>query len=381
MQKKILSVLITGGAGFIGSHLSLALLERGHRVRVLDSLSPQIHGPDPQLSTLYRSIDGKLDFRHGDVTCRDELESALIGIDTVVHLAAETGTGQSMYAIRQYTDVNIGGTALLLDLIANGKFPVKRLVVASSRAVVGEGKYRCSEHGVCFPDARSDADMAGGRFEPRCPLCGIDLEMLPTDEDSDLRPSSVYGVTKLSQEQMVLAVGKALGISAIAYRYQNVYGPGQSLSNPYTGILSIFSTRIRKGSPISIFEDGRESRDFVYIDDVVAATVLGIEFPEPINQVFNVGSGVATDVLTVAHTLRQLLGGSSEISVSGWYRAGDIRHNVADLAHISSVLGYWPSVPFAEGLDRFAAWVRDETMPQDRYEDSLAELQAKGLLK
>jgi len=180
---------------------------------------------------------------------------------------------------------------------------------------------------------------------------------------------------------MVLAVGKALGISAIAYRYQNVYGPGQSLSNPYTGILSIFSTRIRKGSPISIFEDGRESRDFVYIDDVVAATVLGIEFPEPINQVFNVGSGVATDVLTVAHTLRQLLGGSSEISVSGWYRAGDIRHNVADLGHISSVLGYWPSVPFAEGLDRFAAWVRDETMPQDRYEDSLAELQAKGLLK
>lgn len=374
-------ILVTGGAGFIGSRLSLALLARGHGVRVLDSLSPQIHGADPLQSTLYRSIAGKLDFRRGDVTRRDDLESALAGIDTVIHLAAETGTGQSMYAIRHYTDVNIGGTALLLDLIANGGFPVKRLVVASSRAVVGEGKYHCPEHGVCCPDARADADMAAGRFEPRCPVCGTDLGMLPTDEDSALRPSSVYGVTKLTQEQMVLTVGKALGISAIAYRYQNVYGPGQSLSNPYTGILSIFSTRIRNGSPINIFEDGRESRDFVYIDDVVAATVLGIEFPQPINQVFNVGSGIATDVLTVAHTLRQLLGGSSEISVSGQYRAGDIRHNVADLARISRVLGYRPAVPFAEGLGRFAAWVRGEAMPQDRYEDSLAELQAKGLLK
>jgi dTDP-L-rhamnose 4-epimerase len=376
-----LSVLITGGAGFIGSRLSKALHARGHRVRVLDSLSPQIHGADPLQSTLYQAIAGKCEFRHGDVTCRDDLESALIGVDTVIHLAAETGTGQSMYAIQHYTNVNIGGTALLLDLIANGRFPVKRLVVASSRAVAGEGKYHCLKHGVHWPDTRSCADMAAGRFEPRCPMCGTDLEMLPTDEDSDLRPSSVYGVTKLTQEQMVLAVGKALGISAIAYRYQNVYGPGQSLSNPYTGILSIFSTRVRNGSPISIFEDGRESRDFVYIDDVVAATILGIEFSEPITQVFNVGSGVATDVLTVAHTLRQLLGGSSEISVSGQYRVGDIRHNVADLSRISRVLGYRPSVPFAEGLDRFVAWVRDQPIPQDRYEASLEELHAKGLFK
>jgi dTDP-L-rhamnose 4-epimerase len=375
------NILITGGAGFIGSRLSLALLARGHHVRVLDSLSSQIHGDDPLQSTLYRSIAGKLDFRRGDVTCRDDLESALTGIDTVIHLAAETGTGQSMYAIRHYTDVNIGGTALLLDLIANSAFPVKRLVVASSRAVVGEGKYHCPEHGTYCPDARADADMAAGRFEPRCPLCGTDLEMRPTDEDSALRPSSVYGVTKLTQEQMVLVVGKALGISAIAFRYQNVYGPGQSLSNPYTGILSIFSTRIRNGSPINIFEDGRESRDFVYIDDVVAATVLGIEYPEPINQVFNVGSGIATDVLTVAHTLRQLLGGSSQISVSRQYRSGDIRHNVADLSRISRVLGYQPTVSFAEGLGRFADWVRGEKMSQDLYEDSLAELQAKGLLK
>ena len=375
------NILITGGAGFIGSRLSLALLARGHQVRVLDALSPQIHGDDPLQSSLYRSIAGKLDFRRGDVTCRQDLASALKGIDTVIHLAAETGTGQSMYAIQHYTDVNIGGTALLLDLISNSAFPVKRLVVASSRAVVGEGKYHCPLHGACCPDARLDADMAAGRFEPRCPLCGADLEMRPTDEDAALRPSSVYGITKLTQEQMVLAVGKALGISAIAFRYQNVYGPGQSLSNPYTGILSIFSTRIRNGKPINIFEDGRESRDFVYIDDIVAATVLGVEHAEPINQVFNVGSGVATDVLTVAHTLQKLLGGSSEISVSGQYRIGDIRHNVADLARISHALGFRPSVPFSEGLSRFAAWARSETMPNDRYEDSLTELKAKGLLK
>ncbi len=375
------NILITGGAGFIGSKLSLALLARGHRVRVLDSLSPQIHGKEVQQSLLYRLIAGKLDFRHGDVTCRDDLEPALNGIDTVVHLAAETGTGQSMYAIQHYSDVNIGGTALLLDLITNLKFPVKRLVVASSRAVVGEGKYQCQTHGVLYPEARLEADMSVGRFEPRCSVCGSDLVVLPTDEDSALRPSSIYGITKLTQEQMVLSVGKALGISTIAYRYQNVYGPGQSLSNPYTGILSIFSTRLRQEKAINIFEDGYESRDFVYLDDVVAATVLGIEYPEPIHQVFNVGSGIATNVLTVAQTLRRLLESRSEITVSGQYRIGDIRHNVADLVRISQVLGYRPSVTFADGLALFAKWVRSETIPQDRYEDSLAELQAKGLLK
>lgn len=205
------NILVTGGAGFIGSQLSLELLARGHSVRVLDSLSPQIHGSVPQNSNLYRSIMNKVDFRMGSVTEREDLESALVGMDTVVHLAAETGTGQSMYAIEHYTNVNIGGTALLLDVIANGNFPVKRLVVASSRAVVGEGKYRCSEHGVCYPHSRTDADMAAKRFEPRCQICGNDLELLATDEESALRPSSVYGVTKLTQEQMVLSIGKALG--------------------------------------------------------------------------------------------------------------------------------------------------------------------------
>lgn len=374
-------ILITGGAGFIGSNLALALRARGHAVTVLDTLAPQIHGEDPGASPLYRSIADKVRFVRGDVTSREDWLKVLPEADAVVHLAAETGTGQSMYAIRHYAEVNVGGTALLLDLVANGRFPVKRLVVASSRAVYGEGKYRCAEHGVCHPEARADADMAAGRFEPRCPVCGRDLEVLPTDEAAALRPSSVYGVTKLTQEQLVLSVGKALGLSAIAFRYQNVYGPGQSLANPYTGILSIFSTRIRNGGPINIFEDGKESRDFVYIDDVVAATVLGIEHPEPLVEVFNVGSGIATDVLTVARTLQRLLGGASEIAVSGQYRAGDIRHNLADVGKARTLLSFAPAVGFEEGLSRFVAWVMGEPLQLDRYEDSLAEMRAKGLFK
>ena len=375
------NVLITGGAGFIGSNLALALLARGHAVTVLDCLAPQIHGENPESSPLYRSIAGKVTFVKGDVTSRDDLLKVLPGIDTVVHLAAETGTGQSMYAIRHYAEVNVGGTALLLDLIANEKFPVRRLVVASSRAVYGEGKYACAEHGVFHPGARADRDMAEGRFDPPCPACGKPLEMRPTDETSALQPSSVYGVTKLTQEQLVLSVGKALGISAVAYRYQNVYGPGQSLSNPYTGILSIFSTRIRHGKPINIFEDGKESRDFVYIDDVVAATILGIEHPEPLVEVFNVGSGVATDVITIAETLQRHLDGTSEISVSGQYRAGDIRHNIADLDKVRRVLGFSPRVGVDEGLRRFVAWVKGEPVEADRYEESLEELRKKGLFK
>lgn len=378
MNRKI---LITGGAGFIGSSLVLALMARGHTVVVLDKLARQIHGKDVNLSPLYARIRDKVEFVRGDVTCRDDLLQVLSGVDTVVHLAAETGTGQSMYAIQHYSHVNVGGTALLLDLIANEGFPVRRLVVASSRAVYGEGKYCCQSHGVYYPSPRVDATMAIGVFDHACPVCQQVMQVVPTDEASALHPSSVYGVTKLTQEQLVLSVGQALGISALAFRYQNVYGPGQSLSNPYTGILSIFSTRIRQGKPINIFEDGKESRDFVFIDDVVDATVRGIEHDAPLFDVFNVGSGVATDVLNVAHLLRKYLGGNSEITVSGQYRAGDIRHNLANLDKISNVLGFRARVPLEEGLRRFVDWVCSEHVAGDLYEESLDELRAKGLFK
>jgi len=375
------SILITGGAGFIGSRLALQLIQRGHSVRVLDTLEKQIHGEDPQQSQLFLSIQGKVDFIHGSVTNADDLRSALEGMDTVVHLAAETGTGQSMYAIQHYSDVNIGGTALLLDLIANHPFPIKKLVVASSRAVCGEGKYQCVEHGAVYPQSRSEKDMEAGDFSVHCPVCDIPAQLEATDEETPVSPSSVYGITKLNQEQMVLTVGRSLGISTLAYRYQNVYGPGQSLSNPYTGILSIFSTRIRNGSDINIFEDGKESRDFVFIDDVVDATIRGIEYEEPLVDVFNVGSGVPTDVMTIVNTLQELFGKKVQVDVSGQFRLGDIRHNFANLSKVQKVLGFKPSVNLEEGLKQFVDWVNGEALQKDRYEESLQELKEKGIFK
>jgi|SRR5665213_244697 len=374
-------ILITGGAGFIGSSLALRLVERGHFVRVLDTLAPQIHGSNPEESPLYRSIVGRVEFMRGSVTIRSDIMRALPDIDTVVHLAAETGTGQSMYAIQHYSDVNIGGTALMLDLIANAPFPVSKIVVASSRAVYGEGKYDCPSHGIVYPSSRSSADMERGDFELHCSMCGSVLRMLATDEKSVLSPISVYGVTKLTQEQLVLTVGQSLGISALAYRYQNVYGPGQSLANPYTGILSIFSTRIRHGSPINIFEDGTESRDFVYIDDVVAATLSGIDHEGTIVDSFNVGSGVATEVTTVVDKLQEIFGKTVPVTISGQFRVGDIRHNVADLVKSHQTLGFTPTVSIGDGLKRFAEWVQGEALQIDRYEESLAEMRAKGLFK
>jgi len=374
-------ILILGGAGFIGSRLALRLTERGHRVRVLDNLSPQIHGEDPEASPLLRAIRGRVEFILGSVTSRDDLLRALRGMDSVVHLAAETGTGQSMYAIRHYTDVNVGGTALLLDLIANESIPIQKLVVASSRAIYGEGKYNCSRHGALFPASRSAAAMQSGQFEITCPTCGSVARLVPTDEETPARPSSVYGITKLNQEQMVLTVARALGISAFGLRYQNVFGPGQSLRNPYTGILSIFSTRIRNGHDINIFEDGKESRDFVFIDDVVDATTRALESVQPAVEALNVGSGVATDVMTVATTLQRLLGIEVPTIVSGRFRIGDIRHNVADLTRVRAVLGFEPRTTFAAGMSRFVEWVQGEAIQEDRYERSLEELSQRGLFK
>lgn len=374
-------VLITGGAGFIGSNLALALVRAGHSVTVLDRLSEQIHGPVPEKSPLLSSIVDKVRFLRGDVRDERALISSLEGVRTVVHLAAETGTGQSMYDVRRYSDVNVGGTALLLDLIANGKTVVEKLVVASSRAIYGEGKYSCPEHGFVFPDSRLVEDMEKGDFEVHCPVCRVVCSMEQTDEDSALRPISVYGVTKLAQEQMVLAIARSAGLSAFALRYQNVFGPGQSLSNPYTGILSIFSTRIRNGLPINIFEDGAESRDFVYIDDVVAATKAAVEHEGHAVLSLNVGTGKRTDVLTVARLLSRHLGREVPVEVSGRFRLGDIRHNVADISRIRAALGFEPRVGIEEGLRRFTEWVSLQRVEADTYDASIEELRRKGLYK
>jgi dTDP-L-rhamnose 4-epimerase len=376
------NILITGGAGFIGSNLALKLIEKGHTITVLDNLSKQIHGDDPEnTSPLYSSIADKVNFIEGDVTSAADLKKAIENQDVIVHLAAETGTGQSMYQIARYTDVNIGGTARLLDLLANSKHQVKKIVIASSRSIYGEGKYFSEELGYVYPGHRTDELMRSGDFEVKYPGCKKPLKLVATDEESKIHPSSVYGITKQNQEQMVMTVCPTIGIAPVAFRYQNVYGPGQSLSNPYTGILSIFSTLIKNGKEINVFEDGKETRDFVFIDDVVDATILGIEKEEANNQVFNVGTGVATEVNTVVSELLANYNMEVPVKISGNYRLGDIRHNFADLTKISSTLGFDPKISFEDGIKRFANWVNTQAIQRDKYQQSIDEMKQKGLFK
>lgn len=375
-------ILITGGAGFIGSHIALKLIEKGYDVTVLDSLLEQIHGTDPaRTSPLYCSIKDKVRFIKGVICNKALLEQALEDVNYVIHLAAETGTGQSMYEIKRYIDVNIGGTALLLDLLTNTKNHVRRVVVAESRAIYGEGKYHCEKCGDVYPAERKDEDMAKGDFECHCPKCGGKITLVATTEDSAIHPSSVYGIGKQVQGQLVHLICKNIGIESVSFRYQNVYGPGQSLTNPYTGILSIFSTRIKNHKEINIFEDGKETRDFVYIDDVADATIAGMEVPEANGYVFNVGTGVATDVLTVAQTLCKHYGIEVPLKVSGNYRLGDIRHNYADITLAKDILKFQPKVSFDDGIKRFADWVNRQELQTDNYEASLEEMKQKGLFK
>lgn len=376
------NVLITGGAGFIGSRLARRFVEHDHRVRVLDNLIPQVHGDDPvRTSALVRSLPPAVELIHGTVTSRDDLERALDGIDTIIHLAAETGTGQSMYEIDRYVAANVGGTALLLDILANSPHSVRRIVVASSRSIYGEGAYRTPDGSTVFPPHRADAAMASGDFDVHMPGVDGELALIPTPESAALHPSSVYGITKLTQEQLIMTTAPTLGIEPVALRYQNVYGPGQSLKNPYTGILSIFSTLIRQGKPINIFEDGEESRDFVYIDDVVTATFLASTLESVGGHVMNVGSGVATTVSEVVAALFDAFDTSVPTTVTGNYRLGDIRHNFADTTKLQDVLGFTPGVPFAAGVAEFVAWVKTEPIEGDSYQRSLDEMSARSLLK
>lgn len=374
-------VLITGGAGFIGTRLAARFVRDGHTVTVLDALIPQVHGDDPHTtSPLLRSLDGVAEVIEGTVTNPDDLRRALANATIVVHLAAETGTGQSMYEIDRYVDTNVGGTAKLLDILTNEPNDVRRIVIASSRSIYGEGSYATEDGRLVYPGARADADMAAGDFEVHVPGEGA-LTLVPTDENAKLSPSSVYGITKQMQESLVLTVAPTIGKEGVSVRYQNVYGPGQSLKNPYTGILSIFSTLIRQGKGINVFEDGLESRDFVFIDDIVEATFLASTHPAAPGEVFNVGAGVGTTVLEVVDALQKAYGIEVPVTVSGQYRLGDIRHNIADTTKLRDLLGFTPSVAFEDGVKQFAEWVLTEPIEADGYEKSLREMAERKLLK
>lgn len=374
-------VLITGGSGFIGSNLTLKLIDKGYDITILDNMSDQIHGSDYKNSQLFKNIDGKVRFILGDVQNKKDWLKALEGVNYIIHLAAETGTGQSMYEIERYTDVNIKGTAIMLDVLTNSEHGIEKVVVASSRAIYGEGRYSCSKDGDVFPVERTDEFMSKGDFNVKCPICNKDVELLPTTEDSKIHPTSIYGFTKQGQEEMCMIVGKSLNIPVVAFRYQNVYGPGQSLKNPYTGILSIFSTRIKNGNDINIFEDGLESRDFVYIDDVVDATILGMEKSCANYESFNIGTGEATDVITVAETLKRNYNVDININISGNYRLGDIRHNFADISKAKNLLGFSPKYNFKMGINNFTNWVNTQDVETDEYDKSIEEMKKKGLYK
>lgn len=379
---KIKNVLITGGAGFIGSNLALKLINNGCNVTVLDNLSKQIHGENPeQDSALYNSIKDKVTFIYGDICNTTKLTQALHGQDAIFHLVAETGTGQSMYEISRYFEVNVQATANLLDVLSNTEHSVKKILVSSSRAVYGEGKYTNLAGEVVYPSSRLDEDMMSGKFNLLDPKTKDELYLAATDEKSKINPVSVYGMTKYYQEDMIMKIAPALGVIPVTMRYQNVYGPGQSLSNPYTGILAVFSTRILNGNPVEIFEDGLESRDFVYIDDVIDATILAMFEECANNQVFNVGTGVSTAVKYIADKLFELYGKKNEIKITGRYRVGDIRHNYADIKKIKDMLGFLPKTSFDSGLAHFVSWVKQQQIKPDNFEKSIKELKTNGLLK
>jgi dTDP-L-rhamnose 4-epimerase len=370
-----MTILVTGGAGFIGSHLVDALLAKGNKVRILDALVPQVHGENAGWPAWVPDDVEKI---RGDVRSQAMWEQALDGIEVVYHLAAEVGVGQSMYEITRYMDANTMGTAHLLELLAQGRFKVEKLVVASSMSIYGEGAYQTSAGQVVYPVERAAERIA--RREWEMTLAGSDepVEPVPTSEEKPLVPTSIYAISKRDQEEMCLSVGKAYRIPTTALRFFNVYGPRQALSNPYTGVAAIFSGRLLNNNPPLIFEDGKQSRDFVHVSDIVQALVLSMECEASNYEAINVGTGRSTSVLKVAQVLREKLGVPAEPQVVNKFRAGDIRHCFADISKAGRLLGYQPKVAFEDGMDELIEWIRSQTAV-DRVDSAAAELEKRGL--
>jgi dTDP-L-rhamnose 4-epimerase len=367
-------VLITGGAGFIGSHMADALLARGDDVVLLDALHPQVHGPE-QRTPAY--LDPAARLVVGDIRNESLLSELVEGVDVVVHLAAHTGVGQSMYRLRDYVEVNSVGTATLLEQLIRPR-ATARLVIASSRAVYGEGAYRCGRCGPVSPLGRSTVELARGEWEVRCPICQGSVEAVATTELEPTRPGSVYGLSKLDQERLAFLVSDTYGLPVVGLRYFNVFGARQSLHNPYTGVVTTFVTRALNDLPAEVYEDGRESRDLVHVADVVQATMAAIDRPEAVGGTYNIGSGRALTLHEVASEISTALGGPPPV-LSGRYRLGDIRHSLADLTRTRDVLGYEPKVDPGAGIAELARTLADQRS-EDRSSLAAAELADHGLL-
>lgn len=370
-------VLVTGGAGFIGSHLVDALLERGYAVRVYDNLEPQVHGGLREEGKWPAYLSPEAERILGDIRDREALRRALRDVDVVVHLAARVGVGQSMYEIESYVDVNVRGTAVLLDLLANERHRVHRLIVASSMSAYGEGQYECEHCGVVYPAGRTEEQLRARDWEVHCPHCGAKVLPQPTPEEKPLAPASVYAISKRDQEEMCLAVGRAYGLPTVALRLFNVYGSRQALSNPYTGVVAVFSSRLLNGNPPVVYEDGQQRRDFLHVSDAVQAFLLAIEGENAAYSALNVGSGRPVTVRQIAEALISYLGSDLQPEVSGRYRAGDIRHCFPSIERLHT-LGYRPRVSFAEGIGETVEWVREQAAV-DRFAAAQQELERRRL--
>jgi dTDP-L-rhamnose 4-epimerase len=368
--------LVTGGAGFIGSHLVDRLLDEGYAVRILDALVPQVHSAPPPY------LDPRAELRVGDVRDPAAVSAALEGVEVLVHFASAVGVAQSMYEPVHYCSVNVQGSAVLLEAVVKGKLRLRRMLVASSMTLYGEGLYECAECGPQSPDPRPEAQMAHGDWAVRCPACGRAMEPRPTPETKRLIPSSIYAVNKRDQEEMFLLLGRILDIPTVACRFFNVYGDRQALSNPYTGVAAIFSSALLNNRAPVIFEDGLQSRDFVHVTDVVDACLKAIETEGVADEVFNIGSGVSTDLLTILALLEREIPQAAGMShrASGRFRKGDIRSCCADITRARERLGFSPKVGIEEGIRGLAEWVRSQTA-EDRSGDALQELAAHDLVR
>ena len=373
----IRDILVTGGAGYIGSHLVDALVSREYRVTVLDNLEPQVH----RSGTWPSYANPKAKYVQGDVRDRSALEPLVLGSQAVVHFGAAVGVGQSMYQVDRYVDVNTRGTSLLLDILVNTKHKIEKVLVASSIGVYGEGAYACATHGPVAPTIRPEQQLAVRDWEQHCPLCGAHARSVPTPEDKALYRDNIYSMTKYHQEEMVLLIGKTYGIPSVAPRFFNVYGPRQSLSNPYAGVAAIWLSRLLNGKQPIVFEDGGQLRDFVSIHDVVDCLVLMLEKPGADYLPVNVGSGETITILEIATLLARLLGSSIEPQITQTGRKFDIRHNTADITRARQTLGFAPKVSLDEGFSELIEWAK--TTPDvavDFFDTAMQELQDKGLL-
>lgn len=367
-------ILVTGGAGFIGSHLVDALIERGHSVRVLDALVEQVHQnqrPD--------HLDFRVEFLHGDVCDPELLRRALEDVQIVFHQAAEVGVGQSMYEPVRYMRANTLGTTTLLEEISKNRTAVKKIVVASSMSIYGEGEYECKNCGRMVPRLRTVNQLRQKQWEVACPQCGAQLKPMPTTEEKPLYPTSVYAISKQDQEQLCLVMGRAYGIPTVALRYFNVYGTRQALSNPYTGLCAIFSSRLLNDEHPLVFEDGEQTRDFIHVSDIVKANLLAMERSDADYEALNIGTGVPTTVNQIGAMLAEGLGKNIQAEITGQYREGDIRHCVADIGKVKCLLNYQPKVELREGLKELLHWVSQQTAT-DRVPQMQKELAARNLV-